>query len=74
VAAMRPSVTAILAVSLGGAFAAAVVSILVAAKRQKAATDKDLDQHSDGKPDASPSDSDSSAAAAGSDGGVGGSE
>ncbi|HEX2246570.1 MAG TPA: hypothetical protein VHH13_03355 [Arthrobacter sp.] len=39
---MRPSVTAILAVSLGGAFAAAVVSILVAAKRQKAATDKQL--------------------------------
>jgi hypothetical protein len=42
VAAMQPSVTAILAGSLGSAFAVAVVSILVAAKRQKAATDKDL--------------------------------
>jgi hypothetical protein len=41
---MQPSGTAILAASLGGAFAAAFVSILIAAKRQKAATDRDLDK------------------------------
>lgn len=40
---MEPSVTAILTVSLGGVFVAAVVTVLIAARRKKAATDRRLD-------------------------------
>ncbi|MCW2134999.1 hypothetical protein [Arthrobacter sp. VKM Ac-2550] len=39
---MESSSTAIFAISLGGVFAAVVVSVLVVAKRKKAATDKQL--------------------------------
>lgn len=40
---MEPSVTAILTISLGGVFAAVIVTALVVAKRKKAPTDRHLD-------------------------------
>lgn len=48
---MDSSATAIFAISLGGVFAAVVVSVLVVAKRRKAATDRQLGIQRDGATD-----------------------